>query len=164
MYRDQKGRDPAVEDIDGKPYLRASTGHARYGTLEIRGAGRFLFLENIGFLHAVYETLPYWGAVKFPAAYRPMHEIMSAVSIKPQSHTLEIRAKAIELHLDADCIITMDHSKHIVSMSVANFAIQALNHFAESRLLDISVHDMIFIQNLKLRWEGAGDRIHAAVA
>lgn len=42
MHRDQLDQDPAVENIDGKPYLRASTGHGRYGTLEIRGIGRSL--------------------------------------------------------------------------------------------------------------------------
>ena len=163
MYRDLVGHDPAVEDIGGKLYLRASTGHGRYATLETRGTERFLFLENAGFVIAVCETLPYWGTVKFPAAYRSMWEIMSAVSIKPQSANLGIRAKDAELRLGADYIISTTFSRHIVSMPVADFVIQALNLVAESRLLDVSNLTSSFVDILKLRWEG-GDRIHAVAA
>lgn len=162
MYRDLKGGNPAVEDIDGKPYLRASTAHGEYGTLETRGTERFLFLENAGFVIAVYETLPYWGAVKFPAAYRPMHEIMNVVAIEPKSDNLGIRAKAVELRLGADCIITTDYSKHVVSMPVGEFAIQAMNLVAESRLLDVSSLHGNFVQKLKLHWAGGGHHVHVA--
>ncbi len=155
MHRDLSSFHPAVEEIDGKQYLRASTGHSCGATLEIRGTRRYLFLENVEFAVAVCETLPYWGSVKCPAAYRSLWEIMSAVSIKPQSADLGTRAKAVALCLCDSCIITMDCSKQVVSMPVDEFVLQALNHFAETKLLDTSgIVNSGFIQKLKLRWEG----------
>lgn len=154
MYRDLKVSDPVVEEIEGKLYLRVSTGHNRYGTLEFRGAERFLFLENGGFVIAVYETLPYWESVRFPAAYRPMHDIMNAVSIKRLSPSPVIPKKHVELRLGADCMITMDYSKRIVSMPVDDFVIQAVNHLAESRVLDVSSFNGTFAKDITDRWEG----------
>ncbi|GEM_PF-4309455 len=154
MYRDLKSSDPAVEEIDRKPYLRVSTGHGRYATLEVRGIERFLFLENTGFVIAVYESLPYWKTVRLPAAYRPMHEIASAVTITPRSEELRVRAEDIELRLDAACIITVGHSKQIVSIPIRDFIIQAINHFAEKPLLDTSHLGYDFLKKLETWWGG----------
>ena len=170
MYRDLEGRDPVVERINMKSYLRVSTGHAQYGTLEIRGTEQSLFLENAGFVLAVNETLPFWfkGLTLFPAAYRPVSEIMSEVSITARSKELKIRAEAVEVRLNASCIITMDHSKHVVSIPVEDFAIQAVNHLAESCILDVSNFDEIFVEKLKDRWKYGvslyGPRVHGIAA
>ncbi len=126
----------SVLTVVGKAkYVCFQIGAGHFNELEERGRTRYLIAGRAHFLQAVAATMPDWHRVIFPAAFRPVYEIMRQVRFErdpdgPLANQTDIR-------LTDSAIIRHRRSGLAVYLPIEEFVPEAVAHLAERPYIDL---------------------------
>ncbi len=116
-------------------YVRFEIGSGRFNELEERGGTRYLSVGRADFLQAVAATMPDWPMIIFPAAFRPVCDIMRQVRFErdPDGPL----ASRMDFRLDSSAIIRHRGASLAVLLPIETFVPEAVEHLAERPLIDL---------------------------
>ncbi|MDP3958281.1 MAG: hypothetical protein Q8Q36_02360 [bacterium] len=128
--------------------MRVSTAHGSYGTINEHKGIRTFTMGHRELPIAVGRTLPWWSRVPYPAAWKPVPEIMRAVDFGKEN------TADVTFPVSGNAIIHLKYNAALVDIPVEEAIPAIVSHLAEHPALALISYDWSFQQKLKADWDG----------
>ncbi len=149
---------PTVVARGDGDYLKVSIEHGEYNALEEWGGPRTLLMAESNFIIAIRETLRFWPPTDFPKAFRPLVEIMDAVTFSEEEEHTPF-APVVPIPLDGRTIVQHRWNGLLVYVPVETFVRGAVSYLAEQPVLKLKGWHYGFRRALQEAWSATRELV-----